>query len=417
MNDDLRLSKVHILIQQERYGEAEKILADLLRTDATNIHFLSLLSEVQFQQDRYDEANRIIDSAIGLSPDTANLYFTKSRIALAQSDWKESERWINQAIHTDPDNASYFALSAHIKLARKKFKEALETADHALELDAENISALNARSTALNKLNQSEESFATIEGALREDPNNAYTHANYGWGLLEKGDHKKALTHFQESLTNDPNYEFAQAGMLEALKATNPVYRLFLKYAFFMENLTSKYQWGVIIGFYVVFRLIKTIARRNEALQPFLVPIIIALALIAFSTWVIVPISNLFLRFNKYGQLLLDKEEKMSSNFVAVSFGLCILSVALYFLTSDLRMLTVAAFGFAMMLPLGTMFSPSKNKKALTAYTIALGAVGLIGIFIAFTTGKLFNLMSIIFLFGFIAYQWIANFVLIREDN
>ena len=124
--------------------------------------------------------------------------------------------------------------------------------------------------------------------------------------------HKKALEHFKEALTNDPTFKYAQAGMMQALKATNPIYRLFLKYSFWMNNLTAKYQWGVIIGFYLGFKALKTIARNNEALQPYLTPLIIALALVAFSTWVIAPISNLFLRFNKYGQLLLDKKEKMS---------------------------------------------------------------------------------------------------------
>lgn len=119
-----------------------------------------------------------------------------------------------------------------------------------MEIDAENLSALNARSTALNKLNRKEESFETIQDALREDPNDAYTHANYGWGLLEKGHHKEALDHFKEALANDPSFEYAQLGMLQAIKANNPIYRVFLKYSFWMSNLTAKYQWGVIIGFY-----------------------------------------------------------------------------------------------------------------------------------------------------------------------
>src|SRR5690606_13738189 len=131
--------------------------------------------------------------------------------------------------------------------------------------------------------------------------------------------------HFKESLKNDPNFDYAQYGMMEALKATNPIYKLFLKYAFWMNNLTSKYQWAVIIGFYIGFRIIRSISENNEALQPFLTPLIIILALVAFSTWVITPIGNFFLRFNAYGKFLLDKDEKMSSNFVAASFLISII--------------------------------------------------------------------------------------------
>ena len=417
MTEDNRLSKVEILIQQKKFADAEKILSDLLTQDSNNIHFLSLLAEVNLQQDKIDRADSIIDNAIGLSPDSSHLFYIKSRIAIQKDNLNDAENYINQAIRLDPYDANIFALLANIKLGRKQFEVALETSNQALEIDAENILALNTRSTALNKLNRRDESFDTIEGALREDPNNAYTHANYGWGLLENGDHKKALEHFKEALSDDPTFEYAQLGMLEALKATNPIYRIFLKYSFFMSNLTAKYQWGVIIGFYIGVKVLSSVAKNNAALQPYLIPLIVALTLIAFSTWVIAPLSNLFLRFNRYGQLLLDKKEKISSNFVAISLGLFFIGLLLYFILSDEKMLTIAVYSFAMMLPLGTMFSPSKNKYGLLIYTISLAVVGLIAIGFTFTTGQMFNSMTIIFIIGFVAFQWVANYMLIKEDN
>jgi tetratricopeptide (TPR) repeat protein len=417
MTPDYRLSKVEILIQQKKFADAEKILGELLKEDANNVHFLYLLADANLQQNKLDKAHNIINHAIGLSPDTPQLFYMKSCVAIQQNNLSEAETNIHQALELDPLDADYFALLASIQLGRKKYEEALKMANEALELDPENLLALNTRSTALNKLNRTEESFETIQGALREDPNNAYTHANYGWGLLEKGDHKKALEHFKESLANDPNFQYAQSGMLEALKATNPVYRLFLKYSFFMGNLTAKYQWGVLIGFYLGFRGLRMIAKNNESLQPYLIPLMVVLGLIAFSTWIIRPIGNLFLRFNKYGQLLLDKKEKMSSNFVAVSLGICLVGVVLYFILSDEKFLGIAAFGFAMMLPLGTMFSPSKNKNALLIYTVALAVVGFLAIGMIFSTGHLFNLLTTVFILGFVAFQWVANYMLIKEQN
>ncbi|UPT67684.1 MAG: tetratricopeptide repeat protein [Sphingobacteriales bacterium JAD_PAG50586_3] len=417
MAEDHRLSKVEILIQQKKFADAESILSDLLAGDSNNIHFLSLLAEVNFQQDKYDNAHSIINHAIGLSPDEPHLFYIKSRIALHQDQWDEAQDSISQAIELDPYDADYYALLAHIRLGRKQYSEALETANTALEIDAENILALNTRSSALNKLNRTDESFETIEGALRNDPNNAYTHTNYGWGLLEKGDHKKALEHFKEALANDPNFDYAQAGMLEAIKAANPVYRMFLKYSFWMSNMTAKYQWGVIIGFFIGFRALRILARTNPTLQPYLMPLIIGLGVIAFSTWIMEPISNLFLRFNKYGQLLLDKKEKMSSNFVALSAAISITGLVLYLALSDEKMLTITAFGFIMMLPLGTMFSPSKNQYALLIYAVALAVVGIIAIMQTFSTGIIINSMSAIFFLGFVAFQWIANYLLIKEDN
>lgn len=417
MIDDIRLSKIGILIQQKKFPEAEKMLSDLLTEDSNNINLLSLLAEVYLQQDKYDKANSIIDNAIGLWPDASHLFYIKSRIAIQDDKLNDAEKYIRQAIESDPYDADYFALLANIRLARKQFNEALDMANQALAIDAENLMAINIRSTAINKLNRSEESFETIQGALREDPNNAYTHTNYGWALLEKGDHKKALEHFKEALANDPTYEYAQSGMREALKATNPVYRIFLKYAFWMSNLTARYQWGVIIGFYIGTKILRAIALTNETLQPYLTPLIIALAIVAFSTWVIVPISNLFLRFNKYGQLLLSKKQKMSSNFVAASLFLFIAGLLAYLMLADEKYLSVAIFGFTMMVPFSAMFSTAKNKYGLLIYTAVLAVIGLIAIALTFTTGEMYNSMTSIYMLGFIGFQWAANFLRIKADN
>ncbi len=417
MFEDHRFSKIEILIRQQRYSDAEKILSELLTEDPNNIRVLSLLAESHLLQNKFETAYRLIDSAIGLSPDVPYLFYIKTRIAIGQENFVEAERNINHAIKLDPYDADYFAIAANLQLRRKQFENALSLSDQALEIDPENLLALNTRSTTLIKLNRSEESFETIEGALREDPNSAFTHANYGWGLLEKGNHKKAMDHFKEALTNDPNYKYAQYGLLEALKASNPVYRLFLKYSFFMSKLTEKYQWGVIIGFYLGFRALRTIAEKNEALQPYLVPLIVVIALLAFSTWIISPISNLFLRFNKYGQLLLDKKQKLSSNFVAASLALFLVGLVLYLILSDQRMLTIAAFGFAMMLPLGSMFSPSKGKIGLLAYTIFLAVIGMLAIGLTFSGGELINGITFLFILGFVAFQWVANFISIEKDN
>ena len=75
------------------------------------------------------------------------------------------------------------------------------------------------------------------------DPDDAFSHANQGWTLLEQGNRKKAMEHFRESLRLDPTNGWAQAGLVEAIKAGNPVYAVMLKYflwiQFFLINQKS----------------------------------------------------------------------------------------------------------------------------------------------------------------------------------
>ncbi|MDB5256146.1 MAG: Tetratricopeptide 2 repeat-containing protein [Chitinophagaceae bacterium] len=414
---DQLIQRAELLIQQHKFQEAEKVLADLLSQYPTDIRVLALMAEVQLQQDKTDEAETLINSAIGLSPDIGYLYYLKSRVAINRKKYDDAEKDLKEAISIEPTDADFYALLASIKLMRKNYDAALETANTALEHDPENISALNTRSTALLKLDRHEESHQTIEGALREDPNNAHTHANYGWNLLERGDHTKALKHFSEALKNDPNSEYAQIGMAEALKARYIAYRWFLKYSFWISNLTAKYQWVVFIGFIVGFRLLRVLASNSPSLSPYLTPLIIVIAFVAFSTWVITPISNLFLRFNKYGKHLLSPKEILSSNLVGISAFVFIAGVLTYFITQNVQWLAPAALGFSMMLPLGVVFDETKYKYALPAYTLALGLIGTLAVYRAMTGPELFSNASLIYVLGITAFQWVYNYMMIKESN
>ena len=415
--DDHRIERLNILLQQQNYREAERQLSELLREQPNNVDLLSVYAELRLAQDDPAGALEVLKGAIGLAPAASYLLYLRSRIESRLQQHDAAEVSIRSAISLDPTVADYSAWYARLQLAAKDYGGALELADRALALDAEHLLALNTRSTALLKLDKAEASFTTIEGALRGDPNNAYTHANYGWGLLEGGQHEKALGHFKESLKNDPSYDYAQVGMLQAIKANNFLYRLFLKYAFWIGNLTAKYQWGVIIGFYVGFRLLRALADNVPALQPVLYPLLIGLAVIAFSTWIITPISNLFLRLDPYGKYLLDKRETLSANLVGLAVLAFVAGLVLLLITGDQYWLALTVFGFGMMPMLGVMFSPAKSKLLLPVYTGVMAVVGALGVFIAFSTGALFNLFGTIFLLGVFLFQWVANYQVIGSDG
>jgi hypothetical protein len=48
---------------------------------------------------------------------------------------------------------------------------------------------------------------------------------------------------------------------------------------------------------------------------------------------------------------------------------------------------------------------------------VAMALVGAGAITISFLTGQIFNTLSTIFILGFVAFQWIANYLMIKEDN
>ena len=96
-----------------------------------------------------------------------------------------------------------------------------------------------------------------------------------------------------------------------------------------------------------------------------------------------------------------------------------ILSIVLLLLVvfMEWRFLMVALFGFCMILPCGVMFTPTRQKHILPIYAAVLALVGLAAIGLFFFVGVIGSIMCVVFLLGFFAFQWVANFLLIKENN
>jgi tetratricopeptide (TPR) repeat protein len=411
------IQRALLLLQQQKYKEAENILRALFAEHPTDTQIMGLLCEVKINQEQYEEAMSLVNNAIGIQPDDDRLFYSRARIFLQTGNLNEAVRDLQQSIALDPFDPDYPALLALVKINHKDYEAALQLADSALELNPQHLNALNARSKALLKLDRKDESFQTIEGALREDPDNAFTHANYGWGLLEKGSNKQALHHFSEALRKEPNLEYAQSGMAEALKSRYFIYRGYLKFSFWMGNLQSKYQWGFIIGFYFLFQVVKAVSRANPTLQPFLIPVIVLLVLFALSTWLMKPLGNLFLRLNRYGRHLLTKEEKYASNLVGFFILTGIAGLLVFLLSGQIAGILLIVFGITMTIPASVAFSSTSKRYVLKAYAGLLAMLGLTGIVMAFTGFEIFNVVVIAYLVGFFLFQWIANYLIFREKN
>jgi tetratricopeptide (TPR) repeat protein len=409
------LERASQLVNHQRYDEAEKNLKEALALDPTQVEAIALMAVCKSEMNQYEESLTLIKQAISLQPDNDYFLYLHSLFSFRKDDLKEAKKFVANAIAYNPYQADYFGLLSSINLQQKDWQEALDNANKGLEINSENLTCLNTRSTALFKLDKKEEAYATIQEALNQDPENDYSHANIGWGLLEKGDHKKALEHFREALKLNPENANAKAGMVEGLKARYLFYRIFLKYAFWIGNLKGKLQWAVILGFYFGSRFLRVVAEKNPALEPFITPIIVLYTLFALSTWIITPLSNLFLRLNVYGRYALTEEETKSSNLVGVSLAVGVMGILLYLFNQNILFAMIGFFGITMMIPLSSIFNPTKkrSKNILTAYAIFLALVGFTSILLQAMNGEA-GIVPLIYIFGVVAYGWIANAFIIK---
>jgi tetratricopeptide (TPR) repeat protein len=375
----LRLQRASLLIDQQRYELAEPELTALMAEEPNNALAHSFMAICLLARKKYAEATEFAQRGIHLQPDLAAAYSIAALVWRARNYLDKAEAMIREAIALAPQDADYRANLSQIKYSQRDWEAARQVAEDALALDPENINALNLRAESLRKLGRTQDARLELQNALRVNPDSADTHATLGWTYLQKGERAKAKEHFREALRLDPDSEWARQGVLETLRTYNPLYRPLLKFFLWMQTLSGRAQWGVIIGAYVMYRILWAAADSNPALKPFLMPILGLYIAFAVATWIGRPLMNLALRLHPLGRLALSREERIAANWIGgfLFAGLAAL-VAQQFFPGIFLPLAIALL--LMVLPLTAMFNVRESKpgKAVVAYTMLLGACAML---------------------------------------
>jgi tetratricopeptide (TPR) repeat protein len=421
------MQRALLLLQQGRHDLAENELRVTLAVDPDNGAAHSMLAICQARRQAYEEAQRTAQQGVHLAPDDAHAHYAlafvlfhkarheESQVALfgKSNRYQEAAAAIAEAIRLEPDDADYFSLKAAILLAEKNWPSALDAAENGLKTDPEHVNCVNIRAMALVQLGRRDEAGATIGEALRHEPDNALSHANQGWAFLHQGQPRKALEHFREALRLDPELEWAQHGIVEALKARNFLYRWMLAYFLFMSRLSVRQQWGIIIGGYFLMRFLGFLSKENPenpALALIVLPLQILLILFVLLSWTASHLFNLALRLDPFGRYVLSRDQILGANAVGSCLLLAILmSVAAFWLGNET--LGIGALGcLGLMIPVGgTFHRQGRARLYLGIYTGLLAAAGAAGLALSLVDSPLASGFGGLFAVGIFVFGWIAN--------
>lgn len=411
MNTEASIKRAGILLEQSRFQQADKELRSALTYEPQNILAMQMLISCQLGLDKNQEALQLSQSLLGLQPDDSYNLYIHSVVLLNLDRGKEAEPFIREAISQEPYEAAFYEILSRIYLSRKEWEDTLRYANEGLAIDPGHLGCLNMRTMSLTKLNRKQEAIQTIEDVLQQDPDNAYSHTNVGWAKLEQGDHKSAKVHFAEALRLEPSLEHARSGMLEAVKAGNIVYRLFLAFSFWVAKHQSQSQWAIVIGSWLGFRVLRGLAKS----YPILMPLVIVVGILFYMTWIIEPLFNLFMRLDKHAKYLLTEKEMEGANWVGAFLAVAIVSaIASLVIREDL--LLISLFAGTMVIPVASLYSADtpKQKRIIKPYTFALAGVGVTGLVLVFLGYEAALTLGSLYLLGIFAFGWIVNGLRIR---
>jgi tetratricopeptide (TPR) repeat protein len=408
----LHIPRAQLLLEHSRYQEAEQELRQAIAGQTSNPLAHSLLAIALAMQKSYPDALDEARTGIRQAPNVAYGHFASAWVLYEMARYDEAQSVVGEALRLDAQDPRYYGLLGSIHLARREWQDALNVAENGLSYNAENVRLINLRAIALVKLGRKEEAGQAIDVALARDPENATTHANQGWALLHRGEHRQALTHFCEALRLNPDLAWARQGIVEALRARNPIYWVMLRYFLWMSRLGRQAQWGIVIGLYVLARLLRSAAATSPALTPWITPILILYSAFAMLTWAARPMFDLFLRLNRFGRYALTNRQIVASNWVGLCLAVALVLLALGLVPDSGMPVSAAIVPAAMIVPVSGVFRarPGKRRWVLVAYTVLLALVGLGSVALLPRDPSFASGLLTVFGVGWMAYTWLANF-------
>jgi tetratricopeptide (TPR) repeat protein len=375
---DARRARAEVLLAQGRYDLAERELREALAADPDDAHLHALLAACLVERGDARAATDEARQAIALSPDLSVGHYALARALIERNRFDDARRSIQEAIRLEPRNSAYFSTLGATHLGQSQWREAVRAAEDGLAIDPEDDGCLNVRAMALTKLGRGGEATQAVESALAVDPERALSHANHGWAALHRSQYHEALESFREALRLDPNLDWAREGIVEALKARNPLYRLMLRYFLLMSRLSGGRQLLVVIALFFGVRLLAgALGAAGGVLDVAAGLLVILYLLFVLLSWLAVPTFNLLLRLDRFGRLTLSRDELLETNLFLGLLAAGVVLLVLGMLTHG----TVAAFGllgvFLLLIPVSATFrsDPGWPRTAMAVYTALLAAL------------------------------------------
>ncbi|HEY2722713.1 MAG TPA: tetratricopeptide repeat protein [Chitinophagaceae bacterium] len=404
-----------ILFEQHRVNDCIGHLRKVLEIDPRHDHALALYARCFYQNKEYEKGIGTILNAIKISPDNSYYFYLLGFGYYKQNVHYAAIHNLQQAINMNPQVAEYFGLLAFIHLSEKNSTLALEKANEGLQLDAENITCLNARSRALTKLRKKDEAQETMLSALQTDPDNEFTHLTVGWNLLERGRRKEATHHFREALRIDPNFENAKAGLKEALKSKIPPYKWLLQYSFWIRSKGKTFRWLFVFGLFFGVRLVIAFSSVDSNMRILGMFIAGCYFMFIIGSWVINPLANLFLLFDKDGKYALDHSEKWSALtfLLFIVIGMAVICSTPW-VTNKEQYADLLASGFILLsfcIPAGYMRFPIRlrSNSFVQWLTLLLLFFAIISLVLSLLAVRDIEFCFVMYCLLFILYMWVRR--------
>lgn len=366
------------LLDDGRFEEAERALASVPADDPDGPWAMSLRALCLVPLKREAEALALAEHAVEADRTSPFGWWTLGSLLRDRNRFDRALAAARQALALDPTDARVHGLIAHIHALRGEWTACREAAERGLALDPADETCSGLRALSLRATEDGAVWSAAMDELIERYPASSFARMGKAWSLLESGDAREATQQFEQALALDPTSDAAREGLIESIKARNPVYARLLRLFLWLDRLPAGTRWGYILGGLFAYRLLRNLTESYPAMAPLTYPLMALWVLFVATSWTAVPLTDFVLSRSHVGRRLVHGERLLAAQLIAGLLGTAVLAAVVGMVTGAERALGLAFAAAFLVIPVSGAFRCERGwpRTVMMAYaSVAAAAV------------------------------------------
>ena len=271
----------------------------------------ALLGLCLVEQDKLDEAQARSSRRLCSSRTGRTRIICRSVVLEHRKRFAEAEASAREAVRLEPLDADYHARLAATLFQQGKWQPAFDAATEGLAHDAEHRPAITCGRWRSPSWAGRARRWRRSTRRLRATPTTRWPTRTRAGPCCTRASRARRWSTFAKRCGSIRRFEYAQQGIVEALKARNPIYRWMLAYFLVDGAARATAPGGASSSAATLARgSCNGLARNNPDWAPWIMPILMVYLVFVLLTWFAYPLFNLLLRFNKFGWYALSRDQR-----------------------------------------------------------------------------------------------------------
>ncbi len=207
-NENFQYLSAVALVNAEDYNLAEKVLRELMKKGAKDLHFV-VLGNIYFGRGEKEKALEFYDRALEENPENVEAWNNKGFLLFTLGLYEEALKCYDRALEIDPSYREAWYNRGYTHHAMGQLSAAVADYWHALRIDSRDEIAWNNMGNALYNLKHYMESIPYFMKSVSVNPNYEIAWNNIGNALDRMHMHKYSIPFHEKALSINPKFDYA----------------------------------------------------------------------------------------------------------------------------------------------------------------------------------------------------------------